>query len=82
VIERAPHGWPVALALLFAVAATLALLLRGERWAIGPALLLVPAGWPRFTAHTSLALLLVSGVLVALAAVAVRSRRAMSPAAS
>jgi hypothetical protein len=81
VIERAPHGWPVALALLLAVAATTTLLVRGERWAFAPALLLVPAGWPRFTAHTSLALLLVSGVLVALAAVAVRSRRAASPAA-
>jgi len=80
VVERAPHGWPVALVLLFALAATLALLMRDERWAIGPALLLVPAGWPRFTAHTSLALLLVSGALVALAAVAVRSRRAASPA--
>jgi hypothetical protein len=80
VVERAPHGWPVALALLFAVAATVALLLRGERWAIGPALLLVPAGWPRFTAHTSLVLLLVSVVLVALAGVAVRSRRAALPA--
>jgi hypothetical protein len=80
VIERAPHGWPVALALLFVLAATVTLLVRGERWAIGPALLLVPAGWPRFTAHTSLALLLVSGALVALAAVAVRSRQAASPA--
>jgi hypothetical protein len=81
VIERAPHGWPVALALLFALAATITLLVRDERWAIGPALILVPAGWPRFTAHTSLALLLVSGALVALAAVAVRSRPAASPAA-
>jgi hypothetical protein len=80
VIERAPHGWPVALVLLFALAATFTLLLRGERWALGPAVLLVPAGWPRFTAHTSLALLLVSGALVALAAVAVRSRQATSPA--
>jgi hypothetical protein len=80
VVERAPHGWPVALALLLAVAATVALLLRGERWAIGPALLLVPAGWPRFTAHTSLALLLVSVALVALAGVAVRSRQAALPA--
>ena len=79
VIERAPHGWPVALALLFALVAALALLVRDERWAIGPALLLVPAGWPRFAAHTSLALLLVSGALVAFAAVAVRSRRAASP---
>jgi len=52
VIERAPHGWPVALALLLALAATIALLIRGERWAFAPALLLVPAGWPRFTAHT------------------------------
>ncbi len=80
VVERAPHGWPVALVLLLALVATIALLLRGERWAIAPALLLVPAGWPRFTAHTSLALLLVSGALVALAAVAVRSRRAAMPA--
>jgi hypothetical protein len=82
VIARAPHGWPIALALLFTLGGMVALLVRGERWAIGPAVLLLLAGWPRFTGHTALALLLVSGVLVALAAAATaaRSRRVASPA--
>jgi hypothetical protein len=81
VLDRAPHGWTVAAVLALELVGIVALLIRGSRWAILPALLVVPAGWPRFTGHTSLALLLVSGALVALAAAAVRSRRAVTPAA-
>lgn len=80
-IKGGGYWWAFAALLALSLAWALALALRGDARAAIPALLLLPAGWPRFAGHLSLAGVLISVVAVALVAAAVRSRRAASPAA-
>jgi hypothetical protein len=80
-IKAGSHWWVFAGLLAVALGCALALLVRGSELAALPALLLLPVGWPRVAGHPSIAAALVSVAAVGLAAVAVRSRAAGSPAA-
>ena len=81
-IKGGTHWWLFAGLLAAVLGCALALVLRRDELAALPALLVLPVGWPRVAGHPAIAAGLISVAAVALAAVAVRSRRAMSPAAS
>jgi hypothetical protein len=80
VIEGGDHRWVFAAVLAIVLGGAVALVVRGDRTALIPMVLLLPAGWPRFAGHPTFAAVLISVGVVALAALAVRSRRAATAA--
>ena len=80
-IKGGDHWWAFAGLLAFVLSIALALAVRRRELAALPALLALPVGWPRVAGHPSVAAGLISVAAVGLVAVAVRSRRAASPAA-
>lgn len=75
------HWWLFALLLAATLAGALAFVVRRAELLALPAVLLLPVAWPRFAGHPALAAAVISVAAVALAAAAVRSRRAATPAA-